>query len=210
MSEREGFLARWSRQKAGLARPADAPSAPSPPTQQGPAEAAAARETAAAETAAQPLLPAAAEAAPPLPTLADVAALTRESDYSRFMATGVDGSVRNAALKKLFSDPHFNVMDGLDTYIDDYNKPDPLPLSMLRAMRQSETLGLFRDEAANAPEAAAQPEACPDGAATAPVAPSPSDLPPTEASSRAEEDPDLRLQPDDADRRAGAGEGPRS
>ena len=31
-------------------------------------------------------------------------------------------------MKKLFSDPHFNVMDGLDTYIDDYGKPDPLPL----------------------------------------------------------------------------------
>ena len=79
-------------------------------------------------------MPAAAEAAPQLPTLADVAALTRESDYSRFMATGVDGSVRNAALKKLFSDPHFNIMDGLDTYIDDYNKPDPLPL--LHAARE--------------------------------------------------------------------------
>jgi hypothetical protein len=33
--------------------------------------------------------------------------------------------VRNAALKKLFTDPHFNVMDGLDVYIDDYGKPDP-------------------------------------------------------------------------------------
>ena len=31
-------------------------------------------------------------------------------------------------MKKLFSDPHFNVMDGLDTYIDDYGKPDPIPL----------------------------------------------------------------------------------
>ena len=30
-------------------------------------------------------------------------------------------------MKKLFSDPHFNVMDGLDTYIDDYGKPDPIP-----------------------------------------------------------------------------------
>ena len=40
-------------------------------------------------------------------------------------------------MKKLFSDPHFNVMDGLDTYIDDYGKPDPIPLSMLRRMNQS-------------------------------------------------------------------------
>ena len=40
-------------------------------------------------------------------------------------------------MKKLFSDPHFNVMDGLDTYIDDYGKPDPIPLSMLRRMNQA-------------------------------------------------------------------------
>ena len=49
-------------------------------------------------------------------------------------------------MKKLFSDPHFNVMDGLDTYIDDYGKPDPIPASMLRQMVQSQALGLFADE----------------------------------------------------------------
>jgi hypothetical protein len=58
----------------------------------------------------------------------------------------VDPSVRNAALHKLFSDPVFNVMDGLDIYIDDYGKPDPLPRSMLRQMVQSRSLGLFDDE----------------------------------------------------------------
>lgn len=31
-------------------------------------------------------------------------------------------SVKRAALKKLFSDPRFNVMDGLDVDIDDYSK----------------------------------------------------------------------------------------
>ena len=54
--------------------------------------------------------------------------------------------MKNAALKKLFTDPHFNVMDGLDTYIDDYGKPDPLPAGMLRKMAQSQLLGLFADE----------------------------------------------------------------
>ena len=45
-------------------------------------------------------------------------------------------------------------MDGLDTYIDDYGKPDPIPLSMLRRMNQSAVLGLFDEEAdAAAPEA---------------------------------------------------------
>ena len=80
---------------------------------------------------------------PPPPTLADVATLTRESDYSRFVAPEVDGEVKNAALKKLFGDPRFNVMDGLDVYIDDYSKPDPLPASMLRQMAQAAFLGLI-------------------------------------------------------------------
>ena len=80
------------------------------------------------------------------PTLADVAALSAQSDYARFVAEGVAPEVKNAALKKLFTDPHFNVMDGLDTYIDDYGKPDPLPAGMLRKMAQSQLLGLFDDE----------------------------------------------------------------
>jgi hypothetical protein len=63
------------------------------------------------------------------------------------VAEGVAPEVKNAALKKLFTDPHFNVMDGLDTYIDDYGKPDPLPAGMLRRMAQSQLLGLFDDDA---------------------------------------------------------------
>ena len=38
--------------------------------------------------------------------------------------------------KTLFQDPHYNVMDGLDTYIDDYSKPDPLPEGWLEKMNQ--------------------------------------------------------------------------
>src|SRR5207302_631840 len=90
------------------------------------------------------LPPRAEEEAPP--TLADVARLTRDSDFSRLVGADVDASVSNAALKKLFSDPHFNVMDGLDTYIDDYGRPDPIPPSMLRALNQAASLGLFDSE----------------------------------------------------------------
>ena len=96
-------------------------------------------------------------APPPPPTLADVALLDRESDYSRFVAPGVDAGVKNAALKKLFTDPHFNVMDRLDTYIDDYGAPDPLPAGMLRQMAQSQFLGLFDDEKNVDPESVANP-----------------------------------------------------
>jgi hypothetical protein len=47
-------------------------------------------------------------------------------------------------MKKMFSDPHFNVMDGLDIYIDDYTKPDPIPMEMLKRMAQSDMLGIFK------------------------------------------------------------------
>lgn len=83
--------------------------------------------------------------AEPLPALDT---LTPADDFSPFMQAGIDAGARNAALRKLFSDPHFNVMDGLDIYIDDYSKPDPMPASMLRALRHARTLGLVDDEPA--------------------------------------------------------------
>ncbi len=77
----------------------------------------------------------------------DVAALNAESDFKPFVARAVAPEVRNAAMKKLFADPHFNVMDGLDIYIDDYSIPDPLPASMLRKMVSAQFLKLLDDEA---------------------------------------------------------------
>ncbi len=77
------------------------------------------------------------------PTMADVENLTKDSDFSGFTATGANDEVHHAAMKKLFSDPHYNVMDGLDIYIGDYSKEDPLPPGMLEKMVQSSMLGLF-------------------------------------------------------------------
>jgi hypothetical protein len=73
-------------------------------------------------------------------TLEDAAKLTPESDYVPFVARGVDENVKRSALKKLFSDPQFNVMDGLDTYIDDYNKFEPIPAEMLAALNHAKAL----------------------------------------------------------------------
>ena len=78
-------------------------------------------------------------AAARLPTLDDVAQLDAGSDYSAFVARGVDQSVRRSALKKLFSDPHFNIGDGLDLYMGDYNRPDPIPPAMMSALRHTES-----------------------------------------------------------------------
>jgi hypothetical protein len=69
--------------------------------------------------------------------------LDADSDYTPFMAREVDPATRNAAMKKLFTDPHYNVMDGLDIYIDDYGKPDPLPPDWIQKMTQSVALGLI-------------------------------------------------------------------
>jgi len=82
----------------------------------------------------------------PLPSLDDVELLTPESDFSSFVARGVAPAVKNAAMKKLFSDPHFNVMDGLDIYIDDYTQREILPESMMRKMASSKFLRMFDDE----------------------------------------------------------------
>jgi hypothetical protein len=54
-------------------------------------------------------------------------------------------------MKKLFTDPHYNVMDGLDIYIGDYNTPDPMPAGMLAKMVGAQFLGLVK-----APEDVAQ------------------------------------------------------
>ena len=204
--EDDGFFSRWSRRKA-QARVDVARQEARIPADPGP-------DPLAGEERENPALaplgrgpgeglgvePAAAE---PPPTLADVAGLTRESDYTRFVAPGVDEGVKRAALKKMFfSDPHFNTMDGLDVYIDDYNTPDPLPASMLRQMWQSKSLGLFDDEA---PTPGTQ--ASPDGAPSAPV---PESAPaPAAAADPCDEDTDLRLQSDDDAGRPGAREGAR-
>ena len=46
----------------------------------------------------------------------------------------------------LFRSPHFNVMDGLDIYIDDYSIFEPIPEAMLRKMTSAKFLKLFDDE----------------------------------------------------------------
>lgn len=79
-----------------------------------------------------------------LPSLDDVERMDQLApDFSAFMQPGVDPAVQQAALKKMFSDPHFNIMDGLDEYIDDYSKPNPIPTAMLKRMVQSDMLSIF-------------------------------------------------------------------
>ena len=127
----DGFLGRWSKRKAGIGvdaveKKVEAPKDLSP----------------------VPAVEKIEDEAPPLPTLDDVAKIDRfDPDFSAFMKPDVDPAVQQAALKKMFTDPHFNIMDGLDIYIDDYSKPDPLPPGMLERMVQSDMLKLFSKSA---------------------------------------------------------------
>ena len=203
-AEDSPFLSRWSRRKTqareGLAVAAEVavPQPVAPPVAAAIAPAALVPEPLAAPVAAES---APAADAPPALTLHDVAQLSHDSDYTGFVARGVTPEVRNAALKKLFTDPHFNVMDGLDTYIGDYNTPDPLPEGMLRQMVQSKLLGLFDDD----PPAAEVEETVATLAAPSAL-PATDPLPPK--SKPADEDADLQLQPDDAAGRPGPEPGP--
>jgi len=142
-------------------------------------------------------------------TLEDVSKLTPESDFTSFMTQAVSPEVRNAAMKKLLADPHYNIMDGLDIYIGDYNTPDPLPEGMLAKMVGAQFLGLVKateDVAQSAPSEAQFNEPTPKS----------EDLPGKASSSATlENDPaphdhtHLRLQPDDApaDPETGSGTG---
>lgn len=148
MADEPGFLGRWARRKADvrdgkpLTEPVVEVAVPVAAVAPAPKPLPAVSEAPSLDTAATADAP----EEPRLPTLDDVQALALDGDFKPFMAQGVTPEVKNAAMKKLFTDPHYNIMDGLDTYIDDYSKPDPIPESMLRNMVSAQFLKLFEEE----------------------------------------------------------------
>ena len=223
--ETNGFLGRWARRKNDalqgkpLGEPVPAatpgPSAATPPV---------------APPATTPVVAQAVEQPEKMLSLDDVKLLTKDSDFKPFMASNVGPEVRNAAMKKLFADPHFNVMDGLDIYIDDYSKSDPIPEAMLRQMASAKFLKLFDDEedaekqaladaspreSANNPtgETVAQSYENPDTASSDAMSPANSSQPESlpeldsEASQQDHAHTDLQLQPDHAPPAPEAGRG---
>ena len=227
-----GFFDRWSRRKLEqrVAPAAEVPEA----ADQADRAIADPRDLAGGRVASAPRDARAAPTgtpAPELPTLADAERLTPDSDFKPFVARGVAPGVRNAAMKKLFADPHFNVMDGLDTYIDDYSVSDPIPVAMLRQMASAKFLNLFADaeEApadSPAPAAVARVDADTPGPQMLAQSPEMRQTPWPAASPMADavpvaapapeptltpidhDHPDLRLQPDHAAAAGRAGRGP--
>ncbi len=206
----DGFLGRWSKRKlevkeraveaqpevqVGLAVPAMPPPQPSPvkggseDEDQGALPPPPLGEGGDGGNAGQP---------PPL-TLDDVKLLTAESDFTRFAARDVSPEVKNAAMKRLFSDPRYNIQDGLDTYIGDYSQPDPIPEAMLRKLVSAKFLGLFdQEEKAEALEAERQARDVADNPSPQSVAQSEPVQAPEVPEVPEHADPDLRLQQDHA------------
>ena len=122
-------LRRWSARKRAAAR--DLP-------ESGAASVSSAQTL---DTAASPAKPQTAkqntDAAPELPA---VESLTFDSDFTAFLKPNVDEALKRKALKKLLHDPRFNVMDGLDTYIADYSKPDPIEPEVVKQLMQARYL----------------------------------------------------------------------
>jgi hypothetical protein len=127
----EPFLSRWSRLKRE-----DAEQAPAPGTDGGADGAASVPEKA---------LPESREGEAALPELPPIEKLTPQSDFTAFMRPNVQDVLRRAALKKLFSDPHFNVEDLNEAYSGDWTGGEPITEEMLKTLNQART-HLFPEE----------------------------------------------------------------
>ena len=77
---------------------------------------------------------------PPHPALPPVDSLSFDSDFTPFLQPKVDESLKRQALRKLFADPRFNVMDGLDVYIDDYSKFEPITPELVAQLNHAKFL----------------------------------------------------------------------
>ena len=177
----EIFLSRWSRLKARSRQGEEAP----PP---------AAPASPAVPAAAIPPQPAREEA--PLPP---VESLTGDSDFTPFMKEGVDPNLRRQALRTLLHDPRFNVMDGLDVYIDDYSKPDPLPAGWLEQLNQVARLGEYHEPEPEEEAAGSPPASLAEVASDGQGAPVPADALPADTSATSDRAPEV----DDSSRSAG-------
>jgi hypothetical protein len=86
------------------------------------------------------------EAAPPAkapgeaPTLPPVEELTADSEFSPFMHPKVQDALRRTALKKLFSDPRFNVPDPFEPFSGDWTVGETISDQMMATLNQARSL----------------------------------------------------------------------
>lgn len=108
-----------------------------------------------------------------------LANLTPDSDFGQFLRQEISEEVRRKAMKTLFADPQFNVMDGLDIYIDDYSISESIPEAMLASLNQMRAL---------AATPGADPEPVPETAADCDILAAAGQNVPAETPSEAEPD----------------------
>jgi hypothetical protein len=113
--------------------------------------------------------PPAPAATPPAPALPPVEKLTPESDFTGFMHPKVADALRRVALKKLFTDPHFNTPDPFEPFSIDLTDAEPIPEEMLASLEQVKQL------LRKPPEAAPQEEIKPEEPPRKPDEPGPQD-----------------------------------
>lgn len=140
----DNFLSRWSRRKleAKAEKPADQKAEGINQTI-GPGQLATAQLPASDKQHPELVRPSVSKpdaAVIPLPTDADLTAVEQGGDIKAFLVDKVSTELKNKAFRALFSRPEFNVMDGLDIYIDDYNKFTPLSAADIEKMTFSKQL----------------------------------------------------------------------
>lgn len=116
----EPFLSRWSRLKQASREEA-------PPAPTASADDAAAQSLAEARAAAEPA--GHGEDGAPVdepPELPPLESLTEESDFSAFMQATVDPALRRMALRKMWSNPKYALVDPLDPFRADFAAFTPL------------------------------------------------------------------------------------
>jgi len=135
-NQREDFLRRWSRRKAAEEENANKsePTSASEPVESEPEQ-------------------------QPLKTDADmppVESIDESTDMRDFFSPEVSDNLRQAALRKLFHLPKFNIVDGLDDYDDDFTTFAPLGDIITADMRHQMELEKERQAAAKEAEGASE------------------------------------------------------
>jgi hypothetical protein len=72
--------------------------------------------------------------------LPQLSSISLAEDFTPFMQAKVPQALKRQALKALFKEPHFNVMDGLDTYIDDYTVFEPITPEVMATLSSWKTI----------------------------------------------------------------------
>ena len=163
MSDRETFMARWSRRKRASAQEGES-GEPSAPADDAAAGASHASEDAIEAAANAPAAdaPASHEEASSVPQLPSIESIVAESDIRAFLAPGVPPELTRAALRRAWSaDPKIRDFIGLSENSWDFNDPGAMPgfgpLELTEEIRQEIARMIGRSLGEDVPDAPGPP-----------------------------------------------------